>query len=737
MYSQRTLLIGMIAILATAAVAACDGHERATEVEGPHRPAAVAQGFGSLRVMLTDAPTDELSRFSATFSLIEWRPCGGRWEAQGLNPAVQYDLLQLRDGRLAEIFSEALVEPGEYCEVRLSIDSVEAIDMNGRRVEVEVASNRLLLKDRFRVHRSIETTVTLDFVLDESLKLVRAGRKLVLTPVVRGLAPKYRPVDGGLLHPELQSVSTFAVQPDAPTIIDLGGGASIEFPAGSVAERMEFSASIWTHGAEALSRAYRFEPPYLFSVAPTLRIPVSRGAGKIFVDGQALPTELEEIGGELRAVTQVPHFSTFKFCETYVDRNPFADLDEFEEAQIDRLDWASIHELQCAGVIRGFDIGNGQYEFRPLQPITRAAFTKVLVYMLLGDSVEEHLNMSAQAPFPDLEGHWGEEVITAGHMLGLVYGDGDTGNFRPNDPLTRNEAAAIIVRAAAIASSDDDSEIVRDARKRIPRHTRLLDGYYRARLEDGQDEPAWEYVDVPRESWYTNPIYALLEYGAVWRYLDDRSRFRPLDNITRDEVVSLVFHVFSNFHVVKRRLHCADPSLGNDACSALLRQIPMSQRYLDYWNGNPTPRGFHAGLDFTGVRDIYSPVSGVVQRVAGLDEQPCRYARVVSIREVGRPHTLHVFLHMGEVAVSQGDAVVAGDRLGVSNNVGLYPENNCGLDHDAGSHIHYEIRHPTSSDVSIGQRTEYEGGPGEPTACRDIAGCWEAWITKNPATFEL
>ena len=44
--------------------------------------------------------------------------------------------------------------------------------------------------------------------------------------------------------------------------------------------------------------------------------------------------------------------------------------------------------------------------------------------------------------FNDTNGHWAEQTINELQKMGIVNGDGD-GNFRPNDPATRAEVAAI------------------------------------------------------------------------------------------------------------------------------------------------------------------------------------------------------------------------------------------------------------------------------------------------------
>lgn len=53
-------------------------------------------------------------------------------------------------------------------------------------------------------------------------------------------------------------------------------------------------------------------------------------------------------------------------------------------------------------------------------------------------------------PFADLAGHWARDVITEMHAMELVEGDGD-GRVRPDDPITREEFVALLLRAQDIA----------------------------------------------------------------------------------------------------------------------------------------------------------------------------------------------------------------------------------------------------------------------------------------------
>ncbi len=50
------------------------------------------------------------------------------------------------------------------------------------------------------------------------------------------------------------------------------------------------------------------------------------------------------------------------------------------------------------------------------------------------------------AKFRDTKGHWAEKDINELSEMGIVLGD-EKGNFRPDDKITRAEAAVMIRRA--------------------------------------------------------------------------------------------------------------------------------------------------------------------------------------------------------------------------------------------------------------------------------------------------
>lgn len=95
-----------------------------------------------------------------------------------------------------------------------------------------------------------------------------------------------------------------------------------------------------------------------------------------------------------------------------------------------------INSLSKKGIINGFD-GN---MFMPEANVTRAEFVKILVEAF---SVAKSQN----TPFTDVNSSdWFAPYIAGAYDIGLVIGDGQ--NFRPNEQITRQDAAVMIYRFA-------------------------------------------------------------------------------------------------------------------------------------------------------------------------------------------------------------------------------------------------------------------------------------------------
>ncbi|MDD4170855.1 MAG: S-layer homology domain-containing protein [Syntrophomonas sp.] len=102
--------------------------------------------------------------------------------------------------------------------------------------------------------------------------------------------------------------------------------------------------------------------------------------------------------------------------------------------------WAAdrINSLVACGAIKGYPDGT----FQPDATITRAEFTTVVVKAF-------KLNNPPGKSFTDTSGHWAQDYIATATAAGIIGGYNDN-TFGPNDPVTREQMAAIAVKAAQL-----------------------------------------------------------------------------------------------------------------------------------------------------------------------------------------------------------------------------------------------------------------------------------------------
>ena len=142
--------------------------------------------------------------------------------------------------------------------------------------------------------------------------------------------------------------------------------------------------------------------------------------------------------------------------------------------------------------------------FQPDQPMTRVELCGVL--NRLHSFTEE-----AEVTFSDVSAgaSYATEIRRA-VKAGYLFGDGK-GHANPGGLLTRSEAAAMIYR---------------------------IEKYPRA---DGESKKFNDYKDIP--SWAVEAVDSCVKAGVIKG--DDKNRFRPNDNLTRAEVVALIFNLIS------------------------------------------------------------------------------------------------------------------------------------------------------------------------------------------------
>ncbi|HEY9668860.1 MAG TPA: family 10 glycosylhydrolase [Coleofasciculaceae cyanobacterium] len=138
--------------------------------------------------------------------------------------------------------------------------------------------------------------------------------------------------------------------------------------------------------------------------------------------------------------------------------------------------------------------------------------------------------VSSSTSFSDTQNHWASSFIAALAQRGIVSGFPD-GSFRPNYSMTRAEFAAVIAKAFLKPSK------------------RQYDGF----------------VDVPASHWAAGFIQKAYETGFISGFPDQR--FRPLDRITRAQVLMALVSGLELASKVQADLAPALPLLYQDAAA--------------------------------------------------------------------------------------------------------------------------------------------------------------------------
>jgi len=182
--------------------------------------------------------------------------------------------------------------------------------------------------------------------------------------------------------------------------------------------------------------------------------------------------------------------------DTEIEDEPQPEADEDEEIA------DSAREFHLA-----YMLGNTAGEFEPRANITRAQVAAILARTMLEDFVADALpeDMDSFDAFEDVaSSNWFYYYVAWAYEAGLVEGDG-RGNFLPNDPITREQLAAMLARTGAYAA------------------------------EAGE----MPFLDVDTISgWAAHLVYTTFTEG--WMVGDTQGDFRPRANISRAEVATAV-----------------------------------------------------------------------------------------------------------------------------------------------------------------------------------------------------
>ena len=110
--------------------------------------------------------------------------------------------------------------------------------------------------------------------------------------------------------------------------------------------------------------------------------------------------------------------------------------------------WAKdiIVELVNSGAVSGYPDAT----FQPDKKITRAEFTTILVKAF-------KLDAKTDRDFTDITDHWAKDAIVTAASHGIVNGY-DADNFRPDNNMTREQMAVMIVKAAQLNENSEGKQ---------------------------------------------------------------------------------------------------------------------------------------------------------------------------------------------------------------------------------------------------------------------------------------
>ncbi|MEK5413993.1 S-layer homology domain-containing protein [Paenibacillus sp. FSL L8-0708] len=182
--------------------------------------------------------------------------------------------------------------------------------------------------------------------------------------------------------------------------------------------------------------------------------------------------------------------------------------------------YSAIETATVKGYIQG---NNGQVN--PKAYITRAEFTKILV-----SAFEFDIKSDKGITYKDVAlGDWFYPYVNAAHKAGLITGFNN--EFKPNDKITREQMAAIIVRALAIPATKPGTAI-----------------------KDINTVSAWAKADVE----------TVVATGLM---LGDDNQFKPKELVTRE----MAAVVATRTHDYKSGNKVVSPTIQNKAVSSYIQ----------------------------------------------------------------------------------------------------------------------------------------------------------------------
>lgn len=179
---------------------------------------AAAEGRVIFSVTDVAAKMNEITAVNLTIDKIEMHSASRGWITV-IEDTKEFELLALKAKNALSLLGRASVEEGAYNQIRVHVRRVSVIK-SGAESPAKLPSNTLEINGRFTVNRNSTTSVSLDFVADESLHEATNG-EFVFAPVVK-LESRTR-ADVSIKSDNTVVVSGGVVEEDSSVGMDLNG----------------------------------------------------------------------------------------------------------------------------------------------------------------------------------------------------------------------------------------------------------------------------------------------------------------------------------------------------------------------------------------------------------------------------------------------------------------------------------------------------------------------------------
>lgn len=195
--------------------------------------------------------------------------------------------------------------------------------------------------------------------------------------------------------------------------------------------------------------------------------------------------------------------------------------------------WAEsqINEMINEGIVKGYPDGS----FKPDGDISRAEFVSLIVKAF-------KLTKAKGKDFDDISNHWAKDAILTANAHGIVNGYSDT-KFGPDNPITREQMAVMIVKAAHLTDNSkgktfvDSHDISEWAKKAvaIASSNQLITGYPDNTFKPSGNTSRAEATAVLSKSLILANLVAKVDYSLI----EKSGKYGPEtgDEIVKGDVV--------------------------------------------------------------------------------------------------------------------------------------------------------------------------------------------------------